>query len=146
MPTPPASLTPSEELRALGRHRFVSLTTFRKSGAGVPTPVWIAAFGNDLVVTTPAGSGKLKRLRNNPRVLLTPCGRFGAVADDAVPVEATCEILGPDRDHLGQKAVLRRKYGAEYRVVVAMEALHRRLRHNSDGRIILRITAPTVTD
>ena len=51
---------------ALGDERFISLTTFLKSGNAVSTPVWIARDGDDLVVTTPAMSGKAKRLRNSP--------------------------------------------------------------------------------
>jgi hypothetical protein len=44
--------------------RFVSLTTFRRDGTPVATPVWIARDGDALVVTTPADSGKVKRLRS----------------------------------------------------------------------------------
>ena len=44
----------------LADEKFVSLTTFRKNGVGVPTPVWIGRDGDALVVTTPVGSGKVK--------------------------------------------------------------------------------------
>ena len=52
------ALTP---LLALADHRFVSLTTFRRSGAPVSTPVWASRDGDLLVVLTPVGSGKVKR-------------------------------------------------------------------------------------
>ena len=67
----------------MGRQEFVSLTTFRRTGASVATPVWIAPDGDVLVVTTPVESGKVKRLRPDPRVELRPCSRRGAVADGA---------------------------------------------------------------
>ena len=64
-------------LDTLGDEPFVSLTTFRASGAPVSTPVWIGTEGEDLVVLTPLDSGKVKRLRANPRVELRPCDRRG---------------------------------------------------------------------
>lgn len=66
-------------LAALAEERFVSLTTFRASGRRVSTPVWIAADGNALIVTTPRASGNVKRLRRDARIELRPCGRFGRV-------------------------------------------------------------------
>ncbi len=78
---------------ALGDEKFVSLTTFRASGEPVPTTVWIARDGDALVVTTPAGSGKVKRLREDARVELRPSSRFGKVADDAPVVRGTAEVL-----------------------------------------------------
>ena len=49
--------------------------------------------GDALVVTTPAGSGKVKRLRHDPRVELRPSTRFGKVADDAPVVRGTAQVL-----------------------------------------------------
>jgi hypothetical protein len=56
----------------LAGEQFVSVTTFRRDGTPVPTPVWIAQDGDALVVTTPAGTGKVKRLRHDPRVEPAP--------------------------------------------------------------------------
>ncbi|MDT7579905.1 MAG: uncharacterized protein QOK35_1169, partial [Pseudonocardiales bacterium] len=49
-------------LAEMADEQFVSLSTFRRSGAPVATPVWIARDGDALVVTTIADSGKVKRL------------------------------------------------------------------------------------
>ena len=65
---------------------FISLTTFRNTGVGVPTTVWVGRDGDALLVTTPRGSGKVKRLRRDPRVELSPNSRFGNVDDDAPTV------------------------------------------------------------
>ena len=70
----------------LADEEFISLTTFRKSGVGVPTTVWVGRDGDALLVTTPRGSGKVKRLRRDPRVELSPSSRLGNVDDDAVVV------------------------------------------------------------
>ena len=124
---------------ALGEARFVSLTTFRRTGEGVATPVWIAASDGHLLVTTPAASGKVERLRRDRRVLLVPCGRFGAVDPAAVPVEGVADVLGPDREHPHEREVLRREHGLEHRAFVALEALGRRRRAGGDERLIVRI-------
>jgi len=117
----------------LADERFVSLTTFRRSGAGVATAVWIARHGEDLIVTTPATSGKVKRLRNDPRVEMRPCSRSGHVDDDAPTVAGTAEIV-PDSDT--DRGIIRRKYGLEYRVVMFVERLAKR---RQEPRLTLRI-------
>ena len=139
MTTSPAAI-PST-LAALGEERFVSVTTFRASGAPVSTPVWVARDGDALVVTTPADSGKVKRLRRSPDLELRPCSRTGRVDDDDAPVRALAEVLEGPRETARLTAAIRRKYGVEYRAVMAVEALVARGRK---PRVILRITAPGV--
>ena len=122
---------------ALGDAQFVSLTTFRRSGEGVSTPVWIARDDDALVVTTPAGSGKVKRLRNNPRVEMVPCSRRGRVDDGVEPVAGVAEIRSEATDTERLTDILRRKYGLEFRIVMAVERL---VRSGRTSRVILRIT------
>ena len=55
-------------LLSLADARFGSLTTFRRSGERVSTPVWVGRDGGALVVLTLAASGKVRRLRRDPRV------------------------------------------------------------------------------
>ena len=117
---------------ALGDERFVSLTTFRRSGVPVATPVWVARDGHDLVVTTPADSGKVKRLRHDARIELRPCTRTGRVDPQAAAVSGVAEVL---TDESGRE-LIRRKYGLEYRVVMAVERLTRAGRR---PRVLLRI-------
>lgn len=59
------------------RARFIRLTTYRRSGAGVPTPMWFAPSAAGLYVVTHATSGKLKRIRTNPVVAVAPCRSQG---------------------------------------------------------------------
>jgi PPOX class probable F420-dependent enzyme len=61
----------------LGDEQFLSLTTFRKSGERVSSAMWVARDGDALIMFTPESSGKVKRLRNSPRVELRPCNRMG---------------------------------------------------------------------
>lgn len=127
----------SQDLTALADERFVSLTTFRKSGDAVSTPVWIARDGDELIVTTPRRSGKVKRLRNDARVTLVPCDRRGRVSDYAVPVEAAAEIDADpgEVDRLGR--VFLAKYRLEYRVFLLIEGLVTRADRT---RVMLRVS------
>jgi PPOX class probable F420-dependent enzyme len=56
---------------------YINLTTFRKSGEPVSTPLWFALHEGRLHATTEPDSGKMKRIRNNPSVLLAPCNAWG---------------------------------------------------------------------
>ena len=91
----------------------------------MPTPVWVARDGDALVVTTPAGSGKVKRLRHNPHVELVPCSRRGRVRTVPARWAVRPEIVGDDEDARRLTDVLRRKYGVEFRLVMAVERLLR---------------------
>jgi uncharacterized protein len=86
----------------IGAEKYVSITTFRKTGVGVSTPVWIAKLPDGKVgFTIDADSGKAKRLRNNSKVTLRPCNVKGKVADAAGEVIGTGALVT----------------GAEYKVV-----------------------------
>lgn len=120
----------------IGEERFVSLTTFRKSGEPVSSPVWIASDGEALIVTTPAGSGKVKRLRNDTTVELRPCSRRGQVQDGASSITGTASVLSTPADVQKLSEVFRDKYRLEYRIFMAIERLGR---SGSKSRVILRI-------
>ena len=64
-------------LTGLEGHRFLNLSTFRKSGVPVPTTVLFALASEKIYVWTPKDSGKVKRIRNNPTVRIGPSTRLG---------------------------------------------------------------------
>ncbi len=74
----------SHPFEALEGHDFVNLTTFRESGEAVSTPVWFTIYEGRLYVTTDPGSGKMKRIRENPRVTLTPSNARGQRRGESV--------------------------------------------------------------
>jgi PPOX class probable F420-dependent enzyme len=100
---------------AFERQKYLSLETFRKSGEGVQTPVWFAAEeagGVDggaaaLYIYTIGNTGKVKRIRNNPRVRIAPCDMRGNVSGEWI--EARAEILQGDAAAHGME-LLNRKY------------------------------------
>ena len=121
---------------ALGAERFVSLTTFRRSGAGVPTPVWVAQDGDALVVITPSESGKVKRLRKDPRVELQPCGRTGRVAEGTPVTTGRAELVTDPEEAARLTALFPRKYRAEYRITMVVERV---LARRQKPRLLVRI-------
>jgi PPOX class probable F420-dependent enzyme len=74
--------------------KYVSLTTFRKTGAAVRTPVWFAEEDGRLYVMTASKSGKFKRIRNNPGVKIAPCTMRGKIIGPEFPARA--RILLPE--------------------------------------------------
>ncbi len=65
-------MTTDEKLAPFSNRKYLNLVTYRRSGAAVPTPMWFVEEDGVLYVRTPARSGKVKRLRNNPRVRVVP--------------------------------------------------------------------------
>ncbi|MFB7257741.1 PPOX class F420-dependent oxidoreductase [Streptomyces nojiriensis] len=113
------------DLEELGRARYVSLTTFRKDGTPVATPVWAVADGGELYVWTRSDSWKVKRIRNNGRVTVTACDMRGRVAEGAQTREGEARLL----DEAGLRRVrklMSRKYTWQFWVVDVPAALARR--------------------
>jgi PPOX class probable F420-dependent enzyme len=94
---------------AIRSQKYISLTTFRKNGAAVATPVWFGEEGDQLYVMTRSDMGKTKRIRNNPQVQVAPCTIRGRVAGPSVA--ATARILPPE-EHVHARAAINRKYWA----------------------------------
>ncbi len=67
------------------KEQYINVETFRKNGEGVKTPVWFVEFENQLCFTTEPYSGKVKRLRNNPKVNVAPCKMDGSVTGEWHP-------------------------------------------------------------
>lgn len=126
--------------REIAASPFVSLGTYRRNGALVAVPVWVARDGDELIVTSERSTGKVKRLRNDSRVTLQPCSRMGKVEPDAIRVEAHGRVAAAATDDARADAALKRKYGFQYRAIIGFEALVRRLQRKPGDRVILRIS------
>jgi uncharacterized protein len=87
--------------------KYVSLTTFRKNGVGVPTPVWFGEEGGKLYVMTRSDMGKMKRVRNNPQVKVAPCTIRGKVTGPEFAAQA--RILPPE-EQAHARQTINRKY------------------------------------
>jgi uncharacterized protein len=89
----------------LRRASYIDLVTYRKSGARVHTPVWFAEQDGRLYVMTRSDSGKLKRIRNNPRVEVAPSTIRGRRTGSPIP--AIAQVAA---DAEAARRLIRKKY------------------------------------
>lgn len=81
----------------LKNDKYISLTTFRRTGVAVATPVWFVQDGGHLLVRTGATTGKVKRIRNNTQVTVAPCTGMGKVTGPVWNARATILPAGSER-------------------------------------------------
>ncbi|WP_189309156.1 PPOX class F420-dependent oxidoreductase [Streptomyces brasiliensis] len=122
-----------ETLDRLGGGKYLLVTSYRKDGTPVATPVWVVRDGGSLGVWTAADSWKVKRIRRRGEVLVAPCDVRGRPTGDAVP--ATAEICDP-ATAARYRGLIARKYGVMGRLTL----LGSRLRRGSDGTVGIRVT------
>lgn len=85
--------------------QYIDLVTFRKTGAPVHTPVWFADDGGKLYLFSRRDAGKMKRIRNNPRVEIAPSTMRGRALGPYVPANAHIAA-----DQNAARQAIRRKY------------------------------------
>ena len=92
----------------LAGHKYCLIVSFKRSGERVPTPVW---FGLDadgkLYFRSYADGAKLRRIRNDSRVLVAPCSNRGKPLGPAA--EGRARVLGPEDDHA--ERIIQSNYG-----------------------------------
>ena len=93
--------------------RFISLCTFKNNGDKIDTPVIFGITNNEIIVSTKSFTGKLKRIRNNPNVIIYPCnGRGERKGDD---FKGIAKIL-PKEDEKYAYDAIRNKNGLIFRI------------------------------
>jgi PPOX class probable F420-dependent enzyme len=110
------------EVERLSRGNYVLVTTFRRDGTPVPTPVWVGRDGDELIVWTKSDAGKVKRVRNSGGVELAECDLRGRPRGPGV--KGTARILDADDSERG-RTLLKRKYGITGRFVIGSSKLFR---------------------
>lgn len=120
-------------LDRLAAEKYVLLTTFRRDGRAVPTPVWAVRDGDALAIWTVADSGKVKRIRRDGTVTVAPCDVRGRPHGPAVPGYAS--VCGPEETQR-IRGLLRRKY----RLLGRLTLLGSRLRRGDRGTVGVRVT------
>ena len=107
--------------------KYLSLTSFRRDGTGVATPVWFVEADGRLLVETDASSYKVRRIRHDPRVTIAPCTATGRLR--GTPVPAWAELLS-DAEICRVDQLIARKYRVDLLVIKPIRslqaALHRR--------------------
>ncbi|KRE42964.1 PPOX class F420-dependent oxidoreductase [Knoellia sp. Soil729] len=111
----------TDATRTIGEQRYVELTTFRRNGSPVSTPVWIAPDGDDLLVVTLDDTGKTKRLAHTARVELRPCTVRGTVAPNAPRYAGRASVHRDAAAIARVKKAVGAKYGWWYRALTVVE-------------------------
>ena len=88
--------------------RYISLTTFRRDGRPVATPVWQAPHDGELFIVSEADAGKVKRLRNNTTVRVAVCDLRGRVAPNAPAADGTARLLSEVETAAARELIARR--------------------------------------
>ena len=119
--------------------KYLSLTSFKRDGTGVATPMWFVIDNQRLIVRTDPQSFKAKRIRRNPSVMIAPCTANGRPRSDPVP--GRVEVL-PDSELDHAEKLMARKYRIDRVLILPIYRALRRLRGTavSTDEITLAIT------
>ncbi|GAA4399198.1 PPOX class F420-dependent oxidoreductase [Fodinibacter luteus] len=128
----------------LATAKYVELTTFRRTGVGVPTPVWFAPSLDDptlFAAISVDDTGKTKRLGHTRRVELRACDLRGRVDEGAPTYAGTARVV---RDAAGVASARRAvvaKYGFPARFSDLVDSVGSRvgLRRAARAGILVRV-------
>jgi len=122
----PPSVTAADAARAIHMSgKYLSLTSYRRDGSAVATPVWFVADAGRLLVVTGAESGKVKRIRRDPRVTVAPCTGRGSLR--GAPTPARADFL-PESEHDRVDRLMAEKYRVDRVLVLPIYRLAMRLK------------------
>jgi uncharacterized protein len=105
---------------ALADERYMLLTTFRRDGRPVSTPVWWVDLGSgNYGFWTSSTAGKVKRLAHTARVTVQPCNARGVVTEGSELLEASARVVsGPELE--GVRTAVKAKYGFQAKIAKSM--------------------------
>jgi PPOX class probable F420-dependent enzyme len=118
-----------------GDNRYVALTTYRRDGRAVTTPVWFVVLEGKLYVFTARTTGKAKRVRATGRVRFAPSSMNGQRILGEWQ-EGTGRVVEDERLRDKALAALQRKYGWQ----LSLAMLVYRLRGLYSERVVLELT------
>jgi PPOX class probable F420-dependent enzyme len=118
--------------------KYLSLTTFKRDGTGVATPVWFVAEAGKILVVTGAGSHKVRRIRHNPAVTVAECTASGRLRSSPVPARA--QIL-PCHQAPRARQLMAREYWLDRIVILpvyrAVQAIRHGRRHQTESVVLI---------
>ncbi len=112
-----------QKLDWLETGQFINLTTFRKNGQAVSTPVWFVWHDDHLYVYTQEQSGKAKRIRANGRALIAPSDVRGNPLGDFIPARG--KVLRDEEKIKQVNRLFDQKYGIQRKLIGLMAAFRR---------------------
>ncbi|MCU1392953.1 MAG: hypothetical protein JWM34_1381 [Ilumatobacteraceae bacterium] len=116
-----------EPSTGIAAEKYVVISTLRRSGDSVPSPVWIAPLADGRAgFVTDGDSGKVKRIRNNSAITLQACSMRGTVKPGAPIVRGTAVIV-EGSEYSTVRQAINTKYGLVARIMGATTAITKRL-------------------
>ncbi len=105
-------------LEDLESQKHISLETYKKNNQPVKTPVWFVIQNDLIYVITREGTGKVKRIKNNPQVKFTPCTFKGKTTGEWFSGNVS-KVLGEE----AKNAIKLRKKKYGFRAIIAQFAM-----------------------
>jgi uncharacterized protein len=106
----------ADDLDALDGHKFCLLTTYKRSGEAIPTPLWFGVADGKAYFRTYADASKVKRIRSNPEVLIGPCDPRGK--PQGPMTRARARVVSDAERDMAERAV-QSNYGVGRRIYKA---------------------------
>ena len=120
--------------------KYLSVTSFRRDGTGVATPVWFVVDDGRLLIETDAESYKVKRIRRDPSVEVAICTGRGKLRGD--PVRGRAEVL-PDTATDRVTELIATKYRLDMLLIRPLRAIQAALHlGRARGKTIVVAIAP----
>ncbi len=101
-------MSDNTKLEQFQNKEYIRLETFKRNGQAISTPVWFVTDDDMLFIRSYADSGKVKRMRHNPHVRITPSDALGR--PHGVAIDATASRVYGDQE-IKISQILYRKYG-----------------------------------
>jgi PPOX class probable F420-dependent enzyme len=124
--------THTTTFESLSSAQYANLTTLRRNGTAVPTPMWFAIYEptGTIYLETDANAGKVKRIRHVPRVTLAQCTANGKVTGDVI--EGQARVVTDTEEIFIARGALHRKYGFRRQAIYFVMHLIRIIRRTID--------------
>lgn len=104
----------SEKLAIFEKQKYLCLETYKKTGKTVKTPVWFVISDGIIYVATTESSGKVKRLKNNKSVRITPSNYKGDPKSNWIEGQA---FFGDETELNLTMSLRNKKYGLLAKII-----------------------------
>jgi uncharacterized protein len=110
-------------MNELDHARYISLTTFKRDGSPVASPVWVTGKDGNYVFTTGGKAWKTKRLLHNSSVEVRVCSMRGRVQPSATRYVGTGQVADSAVAVAAAEQALAAKYGWQFNATKLVDRL-----------------------
>jgi hypothetical protein len=112
-----AHTEPTGSIDDLEGRKYCVLVSYRKNGQPIPSPLWFGVARGKLYFHTSPDGYKVKRIRNNPDVLVAPCDSRGKPL--GAPFTGKARVVDDAEAETAERA-LESNYGVGRRIYTAL--------------------------